>query len=64
MTAGPTFRDSLLAAPIDLPRGAAIQAQHDAGSPGIQVRVRLTDLVDAVVLDLYEAAFRSVSPRP
>ena len=48
------------------PKGALkIQAQHDAGSPGIQVCVRLTDLVDAVVLDLYEAALgRSVSPRP
>lgn len=33
-----------------------IRAQHDAGSPGLQVCVRLTELVDTVLLDLYRAA--------
>src|SRR5580692_7134888 len=64
MTAGPTFRNSLLAARDRLAQGRAkIQAQHDAGSPGIQVCACLTDLVDAVVLDLYEAALADLFPR-
>ncbi|MFO1062766.1 MAG: [protein-PII] uridylyltransferase [Pirellulales bacterium] len=33
-----------------------LRAQHDAGSPGLQVCVRLADLVDSVLLELYEAA--------
>lgn len=33
-----------------------LRAQHDAGSPGLQVCVRLTDVVDSVVLDLFQAA--------
>jgi [protein-PII] uridylyltransferase len=33
-----------------------LRAQHDSGSPSIQVCVRLTDLVDSIVLDLYDAA--------
>ena len=33
-----------------------IQVQHDRGSLGLQVSVCLTDLVDSVVLDLYQAA--------
>jgi len=64
MTAGPTFRNSLLAARDRLAEGRAkIQAQHEAGSPGIQVCVCLTDLVDAVVLDLFEAALTDLFPR-
>src|SRR5580704_15640276 len=63
MTVGPTFRNSLLAARERLAQGRAeIQAQHDAGSPGIQVCLRLTDLADAVVLDLYEAALADLFP--
>ncbi len=33
-----------------------LRAQHDTGSPGLQVCVRLADLVDSIVLDLYQAA--------
>ncbi len=33
-----------------------LRAQHDSGSPSIQVCVHQTDLVDSVVLALYEAA--------
>ncbi len=33
-----------------------LRAQHDAGSPGLQVCVRLADLVDSVLLELYENA--------
>lgn len=33
-----------------------LRAQHDAGSPGLQVCVRLSDLVDSVLLELVEAS--------
>ncbi len=33
-----------------------LRAQHDSGSPSIQVCVHQTDLIDSIVLDLYEAA--------
>ncbi len=33
-----------------------LRQQHDAGSPGIQVCARLTELFDSVLLRLYEAA--------
>jgi [protein-PII] uridylyltransferase len=35
---------------------AKLQEQHDRGSPGIQVCAHLTDLLDEVVLSLYESA--------
>jgi [protein-PII] uridylyltransferase len=35
---------------------AKLRKQHDNGSPGIQVCAHLTDVVDTVLLDLYEAA--------
>lgn len=37
-----------------------LRAQHDAGSPGLQVCVRQADLVDAVLLELYETALADV----
>jgi [protein-PII] uridylyltransferase len=33
-----------------------LRAQHDSGSPSLQVCVRQTDLLDSIVLDLYDAA--------
>lgn len=33
-----------------------LRAQHDAGSPGLQVCVRLADLLDSIVIDLFQAA--------
>jgi len=39
---------------------ARLRRQHDRGSPGIQVCSRLTDLLDAVVLRIYEAALQEV----
>ncbi len=33
-----------------------LRAQHDSGSPGLQVCVRLSDLLDGVLMDLYQAA--------
>ncbi|HBE71661.1 MAG TPA: [protein-PII] uridylyltransferase [Planctomycetaceae bacterium] len=48
---------SVIAARKKLADGhAKLRAQHDSGSPGLHVCVRMTDLVDAVVLQLYEVA--------
>lgn len=54
---GPNFRPSVVAAREKLTAGRArLRLQHQRGSPGIQVSAHLTDLVDAVVSDLYHAA--------
>jgi [protein-PII] uridylyltransferase len=41
---------------------AKLKEQHDAGSPGIQVCTRLSNMLDRVVLDLYEAALVELAP--
>ena len=57
MSNHPVFRESLLAARERLLTGREeIRAQHEAGSPGIQVSTHLTELLDTVLLDLYETA--------
>jgi [protein-PII] uridylyltransferase len=57
MPSGPTFRPAIIAAREKLVEGRAkLRAQHDRGSPGIQVCARLTDLLDNVLLDLYHDA--------
>ncbi|HRX80556.1 MAG TPA: [protein-PII] uridylyltransferase, partial [Pirellulaceae bacterium] len=57
MPTGLRLRPSVLAAREKLADGRAkLRAQHDAGSPGIQVCARLTDLLDTVLLDLYHDA--------
>lgn len=57
MSSGPRLRPSVLAARERLAEGrSSLREQHDAGSPGIQVCARLTDLIDTVVLDLYQSA--------
>jgi [protein-PII] uridylyltransferase len=64
MSTGPVFRESLLAARQRLvDQRRKIREQHEAGSPGIQICACLTDLVDSVVLDLYEAALADLYPR-
>jgi len=40
---------------------ADIQKQHETGSPEIQVCTRLTEMLDRVVLDLYEAALADMA---
>lgn len=63
MTMQPVFRESLLAARERLAAGREeIRAHHRAGSPGIQVSARLTELLDSVVLDLYHAAIADLWP--
>ena len=59
----PPFRKSLLEARAMLDEGrATIKQQHQSGSPGIQVCALLTELVDKVVLFLYEASLADASP--
>jgi [protein-PII] uridylyltransferase len=58
----PNFRDSVVRARERLVAGRQdIKAQHESGSPGIQVCTRLTDLLDEVVLGLYEAAIADLA---
>jgi len=57
MSPGPNFRPVINEAREKLAEGRAkLRAQHDRGSPGIQVCARLTDLLDSVLLDLYHDA--------
>ena len=64
MSSSPTFRESLLGARERLLREREeIKQQHLAGSPGIQICTRLTELLDGVVLDLYEAALADLWPK-
>jgi len=61
MTIGTRLRPSVLAARDKLAEvRAKLRAQHDSGSPGVQVCARLTDLLDSVVLDLYRSALHDL----
>jgi len=63
MSTTPIFRESLIAAREKLVAGRQeIETQHRAGSPGIQISTRLTELLDAVVLDLYHTALAELWP--
>jgi [protein-PII] uridylyltransferase len=64
MPTAPHFRESLLAARQRLIAGRQeIKEQHAAGSGGIQISTRLTELLDAVVLFLFEAATADLWPQ-
>jgi [protein-PII] uridylyltransferase len=39
-----------------------LRRQHESGSPGVQLCAHLTDILEAIVLELYEDALTSVSP--
>ena len=57
MSQTPSFHPAVLAAREKLASGhQRMQAQHERGSPGVQVCAGLTALVDEVLLDLYRAA--------
>ena len=57
MPSGPHFRPAIIESRKKLVEGRAkLRAQHDRGSPGVQVCARLTDLLDTVLLDLYHDA--------
>jgi len=56
MPTGPQFHSRLLAARQKLAEGREdLSAQHRKGSGGYQVSARLTSLVDAILIDLYNA---------
>ena len=51
------LRESVVLAKQQLTAGReSIQRQHEAGSLGVQVCRRLSDLFDAVILDIFDAA--------
>lgn len=57
MSSGVRLRPSVLAAKARLAEGRQkLQQRHLAGTPGIQVSNALTDLVDTIVLELFESA--------
>jgi len=57
MSRPPGLRPVILAAKEKLREGREkLRLQHASGSPGIQVAAHLTDIVDTVLLNLYEAA--------
>src|SRR5262245_46466129 len=62
MPSGPHFRISVLAAKERLAEGREkLRAQHDRASPGIQVCARLADLVDTVLMHLFDAALAELT---
>lgn len=57
MQTGPRLRPEVVAARERLSQGREkLKAQHESGSPGVQVCAHLTDLLDEVLLDLYRSA--------
>ncbi|MCC7086744.1 MAG: [protein-PII] uridylyltransferase [Pirellulales bacterium] len=61
MSSGVNLRAAVLAARDWLcAQRADLHRQHQAGSPGIQVSTRLTDMLDRAVLDLYRAAINDL----
>jgi [protein-PII] uridylyltransferase len=63
MSDSPFFRDPIRKARAQLAAGrASIYEQHRSGSPGIQVCARQTELIDTVILGLYDALLTEVAP--
>src|SRR4029450_11056871 len=57
MSAGPGLKSTVVAARQRLVAGRdQLRRQHDSGSPGVQVCAHLTDLLEAIVLDLFQSA--------
>ena len=62
MSSSLTLRPSVLAAKEWLAQERSkLKQQHDSGSPGIQVCTRLSEMLDHVVLELYEAALQDLA---
>jgi [protein-PII] uridylyltransferase len=63
MTTTPTFRPAVLKARQMLADGRhQISQQHRGGSPGIQICTRLAELLDTVVLELFDSALADLWP--
>ena len=61
---GPNLRPAVLTARDKLRKGRdKLKTLHAGGAPGIQVSTYLTDLVDAICLELYEAAWTDLGGR-
>jgi [protein-PII] uridylyltransferase len=61
---GPNLRPAVLAARDKLRKGREkLKTLHASGAPGIQVSTYLTDLVDAICLDLYQSAWADLGGR-
>ncbi len=61
---GPNLRPAVLAARDKLRKGREkLRTLHASGAPGIQVSTYLTDLVDAICLDLYQTAWADLGGR-
>ena len=61
---GPNLRPAVLAARDRLRKGREkLKTLHASGAPGIQVSTYLTDLVDAICLDLYQSAWADLGGR-
>src|SRR5687767_14221501 len=57
MTTRPALRDQVTMARLRLAEGRGrIKARHDAGESGVAVSAAMADLIDEIVLDLFEAA--------
>lgn len=64
MNTQPNFCETVTRAKQYMAEGREkLRTQHEAGSPGIQVCARLTDVLDTVVLDIYEAAIDDLGPQ-
>ena len=64
MSLAPAFRESLLAAKRRLTEGRDdIKRQHLSGSLGIQVCTHLTELLDEVVLEIFQTALAEVTQK-
>jgi len=62
MTTAPQFRPAVQAARQHLTEGRQrLKRQHQSGSLGIQVCAALTDLLDGVVLEVYQAALADLA---
>lgn len=62
--AGPNLRPAVLVARDKLRQGREkLRALHASGAPGIQVSSYLTDLIDAVCLELYQTALADLGDR-
>ena len=63
MTPGPRLSPATLAARDEVAAGREkLRRQHDSGSPGVQVCAHFTDLLEGIVVALYQEALHEQPP--
>jgi [protein-PII] uridylyltransferase len=63
MSAGPSLSAAVVNAREKLAGGREkLRQQHEAGSPGVQVCARFTDLLEGIVVELYHDALLELAP--